>query len=199
MLCANGVEPSYQPAPRPACTHTVLQPIADITSSSTHNKTHALSNEAFNEIVSRPCHYCGKQSDPPRHHNGLDRLDSSVRVYTQSSCVSCCGDCNVLKYTHTEEFFLSHARAVAMHSLGVESWPGDVDEGCDEGDEGEEQEAVGGGRDRAEPEQAAGGPSGLAALPLAPPADASSEPEATTTEGKKAEAPNPFAGFAFGA
>ena len=64
-----------------------------ITASSTHTKTHALSNEAFNAIVVKPCHYCGKRSDPPNHHNGLDRLDSGVRVYTEESCVSCCGDC----------------------------------------------------------------------------------------------------------
>ena len=31
-------------------------------------------------------------SDPPRHHNGLDRLDSAVRVYTEANCVSCCGE-----------------------------------------------------------------------------------------------------------
>ena len=52
-----------------------------VTASSTHSKTHALSNETFNAIVSRPCHYCGKPSDPPHHHNGLDRLDSSVRLH----------------------------------------------------------------------------------------------------------------------
>ena len=55
-----------------------------VTQSSTHTKTHALSNAAFAAIVARPCHYCGKRSDPPRHHNGLDRLDSSVRVYTEA-------------------------------------------------------------------------------------------------------------------
>ena len=43
-----------------------------ITASSTHSKTHALSNEQFNAIVGRPCHYCGKESDPPRHHNGVE-------------------------------------------------------------------------------------------------------------------------------
>ncbi|KAL1528428.1 hypothetical protein AB1Y20_009776 [Prymnesium parvum] len=107
-----------------------------ITASSTHNKTHALSNEAFNAIVARPCHYCGKESKPPHHHNGLDRLDSSCRVYTAETCVSCCGDCNVMKYTHTEQFFLKHVRAVALHNVGVEHWPGDVDsdDGEDDGD-----------------------------------------------------------------
>ena len=31
-----------------------------ITASSTHTKTHALSNTAFAAIVAQPCHYCGK-------------------------------------------------------------------------------------------------------------------------------------------
>ena len=51
----------------------------------------------------QPCHYCGKRSDPPTHHNGLDRLDSANRVYAVGTVVSCCGDCNVMKYTHSEE------------------------------------------------------------------------------------------------
>merc|ERR1712176_1340156 len=37
------------------------------------SKTHSLSNEEFNKIVSNPCYFCGKASDPPNHHNGLDR------------------------------------------------------------------------------------------------------------------------------
>lgn len=44
---------------------------AYISASSTHTKTHALSNEQFNAIVARPCRYCGKKSDPPKHYNGL--------------------------------------------------------------------------------------------------------------------------------
>ena len=111
------------------------------------------------------CRYCGKASDPPRHHNGLDRIDSSVRIagrargtavhtqphsrrtrsannaarthgarahtvhtqrasithmvhtqvrlYTEQTCDSCCGDCNIMKYTWSEEIFLAHCLAVA--------------------------------------------------------------------------------------
>ena len=55
------------------------------------SKTHALTNEQFDAIVAQPCYYCGKKSDPPTHYNGLDRLDSTVRVYNATSCVSCCG------------------------------------------------------------------------------------------------------------
>ncbi|EOD29828.1 hypothetical protein EMIHUDRAFT_233380 [Emiliania huxleyi CCMP1516] len=92
-----------------------------VTASSTHSKTHALSNESFNAITARPCHYCGKESDPPRHHNGLDRLDSSLRVYTEESVVSCCGDCNVMKYTYSEADFLAHVQRVADANTGQNS------------------------------------------------------------------------------
>ena len=68
-----------------------------ITASSTHTKTHALTNEAFARIVGQPCRYCGKEPRPPHHYNGLDRLDSECRVYTEETCVACCGDCNVMK------------------------------------------------------------------------------------------------------
>lgn len=68
----------------------------------TDSKTHSLSNAEFDEIVSGPCHYCGKASNPPFHYNGLDRLDSTNRVYNTKTCVSCCGTCNVCKWRYTE-------------------------------------------------------------------------------------------------
>jgi hypothetical protein len=98
---------------------------AYITQSSTHTKTHALTNEAFARIVARPCRYCGKQSDPPRHHNGLDRVNNDTRVYTEDSCDSCCGDCNVMKYTHSEADFIEHCCRVAHHNVGVDTFVGD--------------------------------------------------------------------------
>mmetsp|Transcript_15155 Transcript_15155/g.60896 ORF Transcript_15155/g.60896 Transcript_15155/m.60896 type:complete len:453 (+) Transcript_15155:153-1511(+) len=89
-----------------------------ITKSSTHTKTHALTNERFNAIVAAPCYYCGK---PPSktHHNGLDRLDSDDRVYTEANVVSCCGDCNIMKYKHSVDFFVGHCVKVARHHRGV--------------------------------------------------------------------------------
>ena len=108
-----------------------------ISASSTHSKTHSLTNEQFNAIVSQPCRYCGKASDPPRHYNGLDRIDNSVRVYNEETCCACCGDCNVLKYVHSEEAFIAKCVAVARHNVGVDAFPGDVDEA----EAGEEEEA----------------------------------------------------------
>lgn len=82
------------------------------------SKTHSLSNAEFNRIVATPCHYCGKESDPPRHYNGLDRLDNSLRVYTTTNAVSCCGTCNMAKGKLSEGFFLERCHLVATRSFG---------------------------------------------------------------------------------
>lgn len=87
----------------------------------TESKTHSLTNEEFTEIVSMPCYFCGKKSDPPRHYNGLDRLDSTKRVYKKGTCVSCCGTCNVAKFRLTESDFLEHCRKVAAFNIGTQS------------------------------------------------------------------------------
>jgi len=83
------------------------------------SKTHSLSNSEFAGIVAKPCHYCGKASDPPRHHNGLDRLDNSLRVYTVANAVSCCGTCNMAKGRLSEDFFLQRCRLVAERSVAA--------------------------------------------------------------------------------
>uniref|UniRef100_A0A7S3NM32 Uncharacterized protein n=1 Tax=Aureoumbra lagunensis TaxID=44058 RepID=A0A7S3NM32_9STRA len=99
-----------------------------ITLSSTHTKTHCLTNHQFNQIVSQPCAYCGKPSNPPHHYNGLDRLDSQDRVYRPDNVVSSCGTCNIMKYTHSLDFFINHCRRVAIHHKGIEFPPDDDDE-----------------------------------------------------------------------
>jgi len=79
----------------------------------TDTKTFSLTNEQFRALVQKPCYYCGKESDPPNHYNGLDRLDSSKRVYKEGSVVSCCGDCNCAKYRFSEEEFLDQCLRIA--------------------------------------------------------------------------------------
>lgn len=100
-----------------------------ITMSTTHTKTHSMTNEEFNRITAGPCHYCGKEPQPdadPPHFNGLDRLDSDERIYSAATVVACCGDCNVMKYTHSEEVFLQHCLKVARFNAGVDY--GDLEE-----------------------------------------------------------------------
>jgi len=83
------------------------------------SKTHSLTNEEFARIVANPCHFCGKHSDPPRHYNGLDRLDNSLRVYTAENAVSCCGTCNMAKGKFSEAMFLEQCRVVAVRALSL--------------------------------------------------------------------------------
>jgi len=79
----------------------------------TKSKTHALSKEEYELIIAQPCHYCGKLTVPDHHYNGLDRLDSSVRVYTPESCVAACGTCNTMKWRRSPAAFIQHCAAVA--------------------------------------------------------------------------------------
>merc|ERR1719331_3269232 len=83
-------------------------------------KTHSLTNEQFREIVNKPCYYCGKPT-ADGHYNGLDRLDSTVRVYNAGSCVSCCGTCNVMKYRWSVQEFLDHCLRVAIFAASNEA------------------------------------------------------------------------------
>ena len=59
------------------------------------------------------------------------------------------GDCNIMKYTHSEELFLAHTLAVAVHNAGVEAWPGDAEES--DGEEEEEGEVQEGGEQSERP------------------------------------------------
>jgi len=85
------------------------------------HKTHALTNAQFNKMVEQPCHYCGKQHEKGKHYNGLDRLDNSVRVYTESTCVSCCGTCNMAKGRHSEALFLQKCKDIAEKAVATPS------------------------------------------------------------------------------
>lgn len=71
-----------------------------------------LTFEQFNSFWQKDCHYCGRQVEMI----GLDRVDNS-RGYVIDNVVSCCGMCNRMKYTYTQEQFLNHVRAIASHQL----------------------------------------------------------------------------------
>ncbi|CAL1147949.1 unnamed protein product [Cladocopium goreaui] len=107
-----------------------------ITQSSTHSKTHSLTNEQFNAIVAQRCFYCHKEPRKAKtngpsdrgHFNGLDRLDSKNRVYTAETSVAACGDCNIMKYKWDLEDFLEHCRKVARFHQGAEFSDSDAEE-----------------------------------------------------------------------
>ena len=99
-----------------------------ITCSTTHTKTHSITNEEFNRITAQQCYYCHKVPRQPTtlgpddrgHFNGLDRLDSTHRVYTVDTTVACCGDCNVMKFKWPVDRFLAQCRKVARLHVGHE-------------------------------------------------------------------------------
>lgn len=124
------------------------------------SKTHCLSNADFARIVAQPCHYCGKATDPPKHYNGLDRLDNSLRVYTMENAVSCCSTCNMAKGKFAEAHFLDHCRIVAQKAVEDgpapgPSWPAGASQ--DQQVEEEEEVEVGAGLSDGEEDSADGG------------------------------------------
>lgn len=123
--------------------------------SSRNHKTHAITNEQFNAIVAQKCHYCHKEPRKPKtlgptdrgHFNGLDRLDSSTRIYTTQTVVACCGDCNMMKYRFPEDAFLDQCRNIARFNVGADFQEEDADafgsedeiDGVGEGTAGEQE------------------------------------------------------------
>ena len=93
-----------------------------------HNFAFDLSEEQFNNLVSKNCQYCG--SPPARHTlakgnrcsqewvekgailcNRIDRINSS-EGYTIDNCVPCCIVCNEMKMDRTLEEFLRHVATI---------------------------------------------------------------------------------------
>lgn len=54
-----------------------------------------LTFEQYSEIISKPCHYCGKDLTDQKG-SSLDRIDNNLG-YTLGNVLPCCGDCNVVK------------------------------------------------------------------------------------------------------
>lgn len=74
------------------------------------NRVFNLTHEQFSSIIELDCTYCGNKS------NSIDRIDSS-KGYELDNCQPCCVTCNMMKYTHTDQFFLEHIRKIADHRL----------------------------------------------------------------------------------
>lgn len=85
-----------------------------------------LTFEEFNEIISKPCFYCGEEPrymtteqvirrgdthQPPIRYNGIDRLDPNGD-YVVSNCVPCCPVCNYMKHTQQYKDFLNHVSKI---------------------------------------------------------------------------------------
>lgn len=64
----------------------------------------------FQELVLKPCFYCG--IEPAENElNGIDRFDNSIG-YVLDNCVPCCSDCNYSKRTRTSQEFIDHCQRI---------------------------------------------------------------------------------------
>lgn len=73
-------------------------------SSKKRNISFNLTFGEFNDIVSKPCWYCGEFSDEIELC-GVDRLDNNLG-YTVDNCIPCCTFCNQAKSNYSLNYFL---------------------------------------------------------------------------------------------
>ncbi len=82
------------------------------------------SKEAFKEITSKPCHYCGVEPSKVSRdrfnsgsytYNGIDRVDNSVG-YTLENGVPCCEACNRAKLMMTASDYIELCKRVTEYN-----------------------------------------------------------------------------------
>ena len=62
--------------------------------------------EEFENIIKKPCAYCGAKANP---YNGIDRKDNSIG-YKEDNLIPCCEWCNRIKLTYTEAQMKEHIK-----------------------------------------------------------------------------------------
>ncbi len=82
-----------------------------------------LSKEAFEDLITRKCHYCG--SLPMNGLNGIDRLDSS-RGYEVGNVTPCCSVCNRMKGDMPMDKFLEHILLIQASHVGSVPTVGEI-------------------------------------------------------------------------
>ena len=82
-----------------------------------------LTDEQFDTLIKRNCHFCGAAPAPPRRkkpltrlygefrYNGIDRLDNT-KGYTMGNVTTCCTRCNKMKLVSSPTEFLSHIQKI---------------------------------------------------------------------------------------
>lgn len=69
-----------------------------------------LSIDEFDKLMSENCTYCGNKGGT------IDRINSDIG-YTINNSTPCCFKCNMMKYTHTVNDFLSHVEAIHNYNI----------------------------------------------------------------------------------
>lgn len=69
-----------------------------------------LTKEEYEDKIAKPCYYCGRP--PELGGMSVDRLDSSLKLYSKDTVVGCCQVCNYAKNTEGEKEFVARAKRV---------------------------------------------------------------------------------------
>ena len=82
-----------------------------------------LSKEDFKYLTKQRCKYCNVEPAyiiKATHgggdyiYNGIDRINNNLG-YIEGNCATCCGVCNIMKTTHTEQFFIEHIKKILQN------------------------------------------------------------------------------------
>lgn len=100
-----------------------------------------LTFDEFNDIISKPCHYCGQEpyihermikranmKEPMLKCVGVDRVDSK-KFYDTNNCVPCCSKCNTMKMALEFEDFLNHIEKIHNHQKFLKERSSTIPEG----------------------------------------------------------------------
>jgi len=72
-----------------------------------------LTLDEFEQLVRRPCWYCGRYNRG-EIFSGVDRIDSSCG-YVRTNVLPCCGECNLMKGSLSKDAFLASIVRIARH------------------------------------------------------------------------------------
>ena len=101
-------------------TNCKIQSICD---RAKHRKcTVSMTHEEMGRIIRMLCIYCGINNE--NGMNGLDRIDSSIRVYEKDNVVPCCGRCNVTKGVLSVDVFIKRMYHYAFQHCDSNTVPG---------------------------------------------------------------------------
>ena len=68
----------------------------------------------YNKLLDGVCYLCGLKNNK-NHKNGIDRIDSSLRVYSLENSRTCCGHCNFMKNVFSYIDFIEKCNQINEH------------------------------------------------------------------------------------